>query len=64
MVSRKRNKGKERKAKQVETKRAAVRNNWQGWVNGKACLGPNAFATISQCDHGFGAIIPDDNHPP
>ena len=56
MVSRKRNKGKERKAKQVEKKaeneRASVRTIWKGLV------------THSDCNHGLGKIIPDDeNHP-
>ena len=58
MVSRKKSKGKERKAKQAEKleKEAEVvrskgRDCWQKLVHGFSC------------DHGFGCIIPDDNHP-
>ena len=61
MVSRKRNKGKERKAKQVETKRAAVRHIWQGWARGR-----ENNAIITRCDHTLGAAMIsdfDDSHP-
>ena len=52
MVSRKRNKGKERKAKQVEKKaETKARMVWEEWVH-------------SDCDHELGAIIPDnEDHP-
>jgi hypothetical protein len=61
MVSRKRNKGKERKAKQVETKRAAVRHIWQGWARDR-----ENNAIITRCDHALGAAMIsdfDDSHP-
>ena len=50
MVSRKRNKGKERKAKQEETKRAVVRNFWHGWAPRDGKLLVNN-AIITRCDH-------------
>jgi len=53
--SRKRNKGKERKAKQLakkeETDRAAWRRFWIGW------------ATKTTCNHGYEIVIPADEHP-
>jgi len=47
--SRKRNKGKERKAKKEENERLMVRNEWQRWTMN------------SGCDH-YKVKIPDD-HP-
>jgi len=41
-TSRKKNKGKERKAKKVETERVRVRNQWMGWATGDGIT----------CDHG------------
>jgi len=53
--SRKRNKGKERKAKQQakkeESDRANARKFWNGWVKG------------AECNHGCGVMIPADDHP-
>ena len=46
--SRKRNKGKERKAKKEETEKVMIRNLWCTWTN--------------RCDHGCTVDIPDD-HP-
>ena len=55
MVSRKRSKGKERKTKQAEKEAKELRSKcrvyWQSLVRGFGC------------DHGFGCIIPHDNHP-
>ena len=48
-ASRKRNKGKERKAKREVNERLMVRNEWQSW-------------TVRGCDHGCTVNIPDD-HP-
>ena len=53
--SRKRNKGKERKAKQLAQKeeidRAIVHRIWTGWV------------VVSTCNHGYEIVIPTDDHP-
>ena len=66
MPSRKRNKGKERKAKKEETEREEVRKLWQEWARGKA---PSSRTVIS-CDHGRASIHPllmiqpsNNNHP-
>lgn len=47
--SRKRNKGKERKAKKEGIEKARVRNLWQGWIE------------ENSCDHGCAAKVPDDH---
>ena len=57
MVSRKRNKGKERKAKKEEKKRAEV-NIWQGWARGEDKNG----VKLIECDHGC-AITTMPNEP-
>ena len=61
--SRKRNKGKERKAKKAaekeETKNVAIYHSWQKWACGD--MGQNQV-TI-QCNHGFVTTIPDVSHP-
>ena len=53
--SRKRNKGKDRKAKQLakkeEKERAVAHEYWQSW------------ATCEECDHGCGVMIPAEDHP-
>ena len=64
MTSRKRNKGKERKAKKeadkMERERGIVRNTWVGYASGMDYEG----RVISQCNHGLDLTIPDDiNHP-
>ena len=48
--SRKRNKGKDRKAKKEETKRLNTRNLWLNWTRN------------GECDHGCAVKVPDD-HP-
>lgn len=54
--SRKRNKGKDRKAKKEE---AALHNLWCGWTQGDMS---GAFSI--QCNHGFGELVlPDKSHP-
>ena len=65
MTSRKRNKGKERKAKKaeldleiIESQREAVRNYWLGWARGE-----DEVRQITQCNHGISLVIPDGNHP-
>ena len=72
MPSRKRNKGKERKAKKaaleaekVESERSALRRVWQGWARGDNMSYGERHASNSfiQCNHGFAKIVPDENHP-
>ena len=72
MTSRKRNKGKERKAKKAEQEaekakleaeleereRGIVRNNWKSWSRG------DINGQIVQCNHGVDLMLLDDkNHP-
>ena len=61
--SRKRNKGKERKAKQatkkVEAQWAEVNNTWHDWARGDMT---DTFSI--QCKHGFDEVVlPDESHP-
>ena len=66
MTSRKRNKGKERKAKKaevesekIENKRRVVRTTWQCLARGVDLNGQSI-----ECNHGIALMIPDeDNHP-
>ena len=64
MVSRKRNKGKERKAKkaekEAEIERTKRRQTWQYWVTGEC----NIMGEIT-CNHGFDVsmILNNKNHP-
>ena len=66
MPSRKRNKGKERKAKkqaeQAEVTRAQARLRWQFWARGR---GENINGVAIQCNHGCHITIPNDHagHP-
>ena len=69
MVSRKRNKGKERKAKQAERKAKADERSviqtcanweWKGLANRYRIVNNKK---ITQCDHGFGVVIPNDSKP-
>ena len=74
MVSRKKIKGKDRKAKQakqeaekIEKQRLRIRCEWVGWASsgGLQCREryDNSGGAIV-CDHGFADLIPDeDNHP-
>ena len=65
MPSRKRNKGKERKAKKAEQELKIVRERWQGWARGKNMLKEDG-SIITQCNHGCDLLlmVPDDsNHP-
>ena len=57
-TSRKRNKGKDRKAKKEETERVKMHNMWQSWARG-------GMGGISiQCNHGFGELVlPEKSHP-
>jgi len=60
MVSRKRNKGQQRKAKKEETERNRVHNKWTRWARG---VDENE-RKIVLCDHGCDVSIPDEpNHP-
>lgn len=69
--SRKRNKGKDRKAKQAAEKadheRIMVYNLWSGWANGvrKCDIGKDVTQChdlITRCDHGC-AVVPNESHP-
>ena len=71
MPSRKRDKGKERKAKKaeqeakkVESERGIARKTWQGWARGEDMYEPDRWRVITQCNHGCALIIPDDNSHP
>ena len=55
--SRKKNKGRDRKAKKEEAKRAKVHTIWKLWANGLQCDG-----SVYQCNHGL-AEVPDLSHP-
>ena len=56
MPSRKRNKGKERKAKKAEQEERIMRNRWKTWALGDG--------QVTQCNHGVDLTIPDEvNHP-
>lgn len=57
MPSRKRNKGKERKAKKEETKRKEVHKAWQGWARGEI------YQKKISCDHGCTGILSSNDHP-
>ena len=67
MTSRKRNKGKERKAKKaeleverIENERARAHGIWTGWAQGEKLM----FSPSIECNHGVALVIPDDkNHP-
>ena len=69
MPSRKRNKGRDRKAKKaaleaerVESETSGLRSLWQGWARGKCMVDGREF--ITPCNHGGALIIPNDkNHP-
>ena len=65
MPSRKKNKGKERKAKKaeveaekIEKERAALRIAWQADARGEF-----QGRVIIQCNHGVDLVIPEDDHP-
>ena len=63
MTSRKRNKGKERKAKKEADKMERERQIvWSTWV-GYACGVSPEGRVISPCNHGLDLTIPDNNHP-
>ena len=66
MPSRKRNKGKVRKAKkaeleaeQIDEVRRPVHYTWQGWARGVDINGQ----VITQCNHGCDLVVPDNDHP-
>ena len=58
-TSRKKNKGKDRKAKKIEAERARVREMWLGWAKGK----DKVTGEKIQCDHGRIAVPNDLDHP-
>lgn len=60
MPSRKRNKGKDRKARKEENKRVEMRNKWQAWARGEFERGH----VTTTCAHGGDEmILSDNNHP-
>ena len=73
MTSRKKIKGKDRKAKQakqeaekIEKARVKARCEWVGWASEEVfqCSAYNSSGRGIVCDHGFSDLIPDeDNHP-
>jgi len=70
-TSRKRNKGKERKAKKAESERVLCYKSWQGWARGNVGLATfggsiDMGATVQhvQCSHGLEFDeLPDISHP-
>ena len=67
MPSRKRNKGRERKAKKAEAIENVIeklRSEWMGWARGEfnGEREDNTQVPI-QCNHVCDLMIPDDNHP-
>jgi len=58
--SRKRNKGRDRKAKKEEAERMELQKVWRGWAQGDM-----SGAVFIQCNHGFGEVaLPDEStHP-
>ena len=57
--SRKRNKGRDRKAKKEEAERMELQKVWRGWAQGDM-----SGAVFIQCNHGFGEVaLPDETHP-
>ena len=72
MVSRKRNKGKERKAKQTEAKAenekakiTTLQSIWREWAHGIIYVNKIENVVIPKCDHGCNMLIAadNDNHP-
>ena len=60
MVSRKKNKGKERKAKKEENKKAERRSRWERFARGE----DDNNRKVIHCDHGCTVEIPDSlDHP-
>ena len=66
MTSRKRNKGRDRKAKKaeieaerMERERGIVRNRWKSWARGV-----DLNVQSVECNHGIDLMIPDDNNHP
>ena len=56
--SRKRNKGKDRKAKKVEKDRVRINQLWWGWI-----MGDPQEGSIIQCHHGTNVENLEDGHP-
>ena len=55
--SRKKTKGRERKAKKAEAERARVRNSWLGWAAGDK----KVTGITTKCNHG--CLVPSEDHP-
>ena len=68
MPSRKRNKGKERKAKKAEHEKEMdkmnLRKRWQGWARGEDMRDLDNGRVITQCNHGCDLMmLYDSKHP-
>jgi len=62
--SRKKSKGRERKAKKEEAVRTAVYNEWRALARGEVIDGNGRIVADVKCNHGFETVIPEDlNHP-
>ena len=60
--SRKRNKGKDRKAK----KRIEMYNTWQNWARGESknlFSGSRQVLEVKPCNHGLVPVLPEESHP-
>ena len=60
MTSRKKNKGKERKAKKLESDRTRKHREWTGWALG---IHWKDGSVVHPCNHGCEFTIPNDDHP-
>ena len=61
--SRKKNKGRDRKAKKAESERVAIYNRWQGLARGEVTLARELVQNI-HCSHGLDLdMLPDISHP-
>ena len=65
MVSRKRNKGKERKAKKEKEGKERINHLWKGWARGcKDDTNPMGLNRSIRCDHGCDlAILDNPSYP-
>ena len=61
--SRKRNKGKDRKAKKEESKRIEMYNDWQVWATCMTLLISGTRQVVELCNHGLVPVLPEESHP-
>ena len=60
--SRKRNKGKDRKAKKEESKRIQIYNDWQDLAKGNL-VSSGGMPLNVPCNHGLVPVLPEESHP-